>query len=476
MYSITNSFEKSLRSNLTVILAILTFGGIINAQVFQMGNRVYRFENSKWFNYSSGSKGDRIIPERLIVRLSNNKKPVLSDFTKLGITTNIEISCRRILGNYYVIEIDSNGNPFQIAQTLYNSNDFQYVEFDALGSYALQPQDPQFSQQWNLDETKLRMEAAWEISTGDESIILAIIDSGTDWFHEDLDGNIWVNPGEDDADGIPEFFPISQGGGLGDLDGDGDPDDDENGYIDDLVGWDFDDNDNTVTGGLAHGTSVAGIAAAQTNNYENGAYRGVAGIAGGWGNTPGASLMIVKTLTPILVTEAMFASSVDQCITYAAENGADIMNLSLGVKDHYTYLQTAVNQAVDNYDCVIVAASMNDYSSSIRYPAKYSKTIAVGATDANDNWYSYSNYGPELDVVAPATVPTTIKNNGYITNFGGTSASTPHVAGLAALIRSVDPTLSWSEVRSVIRNTADKVPGMGGQNRTDKYGYGRVNA
>ncbi len=115
MYSTNNSFEKLLRNKLKVILAILTFGGIINAQVFQMGNRVYRFENSKWFNYSSGSKGDRIIPERLIVRLSNNKKPVLSDFTKLGITTNIEISPRRILGNYYVIEINPNGNPFQIA-------------------------------------------------------------------------------------------------------------------------------------------------------------------------------------------------------------------------------------------------------------------------------------------------------------------------------------------------------------------------
>ncbi len=316
------------------------------------------------------------------------------------------------------------------------------------------------------------MEAAWNISTGDESIILAIIDSGTDWFHEDLDGNIWVNPGEDlDGDGaVGDFGSPANGGDENGIDDDG------NGYIDDLMDWDFDMDDNTIEGRYYHGTAVAGIAGAQTNNYENGAYRGVAGVAGGWGNTPGVSLMIVRTLFDFFIPEEVLASRIALCITYAAENGADILNLSLGVFDNYYFLQDAVNEAVNNYDCVIVAASHNDGSSNIRYPAKYPNTIAVGATDMNDVWYSYSNYGPELDVVAPANVYTTTKNNGYISNFNGTSASTPHVAGLAALIRSVDPTLSWSEVRSVIRNTADKVPGMGGQNRTDKYGYGRVDA
>ena len=453
-----------------MILAILTFGGIINAQVFKMDSRVYRFENSKWFNYSSGSKGDKIIPERLIVRLSNKRKPVLSEFTKLGIT-DIEISPRRILGNYYVIEIDSDGNPFEIAQKLYDSNDFEYVEFDALGNYAVEPQDPQFPYQWNLDETKLRMGLAWNITTGDKSILLAIIDSGTEYFHEDLDGNIWVNPGEDiDGDGlVGDFGSPGSGGDENGIDDDG------NGYIDDLMGWDFLTDDNTVDGNYYHGTAVAGIAGAQTHNYENGAYRGVAGIAGGLGNTPGASLMIIKANYD-LFEEEITASGIGLSITYAAENGADVMNISMGVYDNYSYLEDPVNEAVDNYDCVIVAASLNNGENRIRYPARYSNTIAVGATNQNDNWYNYSNYGPELDVVAPANVYTTTKNNGYITNFNGTSAASPHVAGLAALIRSVDPTLSWSEVRTVIRNTADKVPGMNGQPFTTKYGYGRINA
>lgn len=181
-----------------------------------MGNREYRFEDSKWFNYSSGRKGDIIVPSRLIVRLTSKEKPELIHFKNLGISEVNAIS-KRLLGDYYIIEISSNLNPFEIAETLFRSSEFNYVEFDAIGSYAATPSDPQFSNQWNLDDTKLRMEEAWDILTGDVSAILAIIDSGTEYDHEDLDNNIWNNSDEQTGDGNSDGCP-----GVCDQDDDGD--------------------------------------------------------------------------------------------------------------------------------------------------------------------------------------------------------------------------------------------------------------
>ena len=219
---------------------------------------------------------------------------------------------------------------------------------------------------------------------------------------------------------------------------------------------------------------MAGIAGAQTHNYEGGAYRGVAGIAGGWGISPGASLMILR----IKDNQGLdvFASSSAECITYAAKNGADVMNMSWGWYNWYGYYEDVVNEAADDYDCIMVAISHNDGVGSIRYPAKYAKTIAVGATDENDVRRISSNFGPELDVVAPSHVPTTTLNNGYLSSFTGTSAAAPHVAGMSALIRSLNPSITWQQVRETIRLSADKVAGMGGQNFTNEYGYGRINA
>jgi len=166
---------------------------------------------------------------------------------------------------------------------------------------------------------------------------------------------------------------------------------------------------------------------------------------------------------------------------------------------HYSELQSAINNAVNNYDVVIVCSAGNNGGNgssdqSIRYPARYSNTIAVGASNENDQRWTTSGYwgsafGPELDIVAPGGVSTiwttdisgsggydSFGDGNYTDSFGGTSASAPLVAGIAALLRSMDPSLSWTEVRDVLRNTADKVAGMSGQNFTIYYGYGRINA
>jgi len=320
------------------------------------------------------------------------------------------------------------------------------------------------------------MPQGWDITTGNSSIILGIIDSGTKYTHEDLDGNIWVNPAEDrNGNGRPDFTPYSSGGDLDGIDNDG------NGFVDDLIGWDFagggnnpqppftPDNNPEDTDG--HGTNVSGVMSAQTNNSEGGSYRGIAGVAGGWGTSRGASLMVLRDGGYI-----PFESLTAQAIEYAARNGARVINLSTGYSTDYTVVRNAVNLAVNTYGVVIVASAGNNGQSgdpTPRYPARYSNTICVGATDQNDNRRSYSAYGPEMDVVAPDGVPTTTMAGDYTNNVQGTSFSAPHVAGLAALIRSVNPSLSWQQVRDVLRNSADDKGPSGFDN---EYGYGRINA
>lgn len=399
-----------------------------------------------------------------------------------------------MLGGYFGLAVPDCLDPFDVATALANNPDFDYVEFDALGESLDIPNDSLYQFQWNMP--KVDMPTAWDITTGSSSTILAIIDYGIDHFHEDLADNIWVNPGEDDGDGIPEFFPISQGGDEGDLDGDGDPDDDGNGYIDDLVGWDFydfntgGDNDPFPQSIYAHGTAVAGIAGAHTNNGI-----GVAGVAGGWGGNPGTKLMNMRIHH---YDQEGGALSVAESITYAVENGANVINMSLAFTNNWPVLSTACSVAVYNYDCVLVAGAGNnggDASSdkSIRYPAKYTTTIAVGATIQDDtrwntnHWQGWgSAIGPELDLMAPGGESTTYttdntgaggySSGNYYDSFGGTSASAPVVAGVAALIRSLDQFLTWEQVRDILRYSAEKVDGMGGSPFTNEYGYGRVNA
>ena len=392
----------------------------------------------------------------------------------------VSLGSNRFLDGLYVLSIKPDLNPFDIATKLEQTNLFEVLEFDQIGKRDNTPNDPNFIMQWNL--TKIKMPDAWNFSTGSSSVILSIIDSGIKYTHEDIDGNVWVNSLEDiNQNGRPDFYSIAQGGDIDGIDNDG------NGYVDDLLGWDFaggnnypqepfqQDNNPLDTDG--HGTNVAGISSAQTNNYESGSYRGIAGVAGGWGTQKGVSLMVLRDggADPILSLTA-------QAIEYAAENGAKVINISTGyapTDPDLGVLTSAVNFAVNTCDVVIVASAGNNgegQDPSIRYPARYANTIAVGATDYNDSRRSYSAYGSQLDVVAPDGVPTTTVTGGYTLSVYGTSFSSPTVAGLAALIRSLYPDLSWQEVRYIIRTSADKVAGMGGQNFTNYYGYGRINA
>jgi len=455
----------------TAILMLFGIGvvGITNSPAqqgrFMLQGKEYIEVEEKWFTFSVGKKGDEIAPQRLVVRLKNKGRLENLDFRHLNIS-GVSLASRRFLDGFYVLTLNSDVNPFITASALEASGLFEVLEFDAYGKRLGTPNDQQYATQWNMP--KIQMPNAWDITIGNASIILGIVDSGVKHTHEDLDGNIWVDPLEDrNGNGNADFTPHSQGGDLDGLDNDG------NGYIDDLIGWDFGDNDNNPDDVNGHGTAVAGIQSAQTNNFENGAYVGVAGVAGGWGLQKGAALMVLKDGQSF----ALYSLTA-QAIEYAAINGARVINISEGFEIDYPVMKSAIDLAINNYGVVVVAAAGNrfDPEDPMTYPAKYPDVIAVAATDQNDNLYSGNTSGPEMDLLAPHDVPTTRVNGGYYSIFGGTSAASPHVAGLAALIRSINPNLTWQQSRDILRNSADKLPGMNGQNFTEQHGYGRANA
>ena len=348
---------------------------------------------------------------------------------------------------------------------------FSAVEPDFKGYGAgeceeLTPNDTYYDRQWGLyndgtfsldDATvdaDIDMDEAWDVASGDPNLIVAILDSGFKEDHPELSGRIWTNSGEIEGNSI---------------------DDDANGYVDDDWGWDFAFNDESPADGHGHGTNVAGIATATGNNGI-----GYAGVD--WD----CQVMILKILDD---NNSGFYSWWAEAITYAVDHGASVMNMSVGGSSTSTILEAAVNYARDN-DVVIVACMMNYNNSVPYYPAAFDHTIAVGSTDADDTrtepffWSntSGSNYGSHIDVCAPGNFIYGLSynsNTNFNTYWGGTSQATPLVAGLCALLRAQDPSLTSEDLRTILRSTAEDQVGDPSEDTPgwDQYhGAGRVNA
>ncbi len=222
-------------------------------------------------------------------------------------------------------------------------------------------------------------------------------------------------------------------------------------------GYDFVNNDNDPYDDNGHGTHVAGIVAAEDNGI------GVIGVA------PQADLYAVKVLN---AQGSGTYSDIVAGIDWAISNNMDIISMSLGGSAGDTAMQDALQRAYDS-GIVIVAASGNDYANSISYPARYSTVIAVGATDSSDVRASFSNYGPELEVVAPGVnIYSTYPGNTYQT-LSGTSMATPMVTGVVALMLSKNPSLLPADVRQILHDSALD---LGAAGWDQYYGYGRVQA
>lgn len=326
----------------------------------------------------------------------------------------------------------------------------RYAEPNTFGDYVATPSDPQFPSQWHLRNTgqsggtldaDIDADDGWDLNTGSAGVVVGILDSGTDIDHVDLVANLWKNAGETPSNGR---------------------DDDGNGYVDDYDGWNFEAGNGNPRSTNGHGTNVAGIVAARTDNGI-----GVAGIAGGFGASGGARMMIVK-----VGTSGPNGAILDDAILYAANNGARVITMSLTVGQSQA-IDDALAYAYDTKGVFIDCASGNNYSSSVAYPSSRPEVMAVGATDRFDARASFSNYGTDLEIVAPGVdVLTTGLNNTYGTN-SGTSFSAPGVAGVAALVFSRNGSLTNVQVRQILKDSADDLGAAGYDVFT---GAGRLNA
>ena len=333
------------------------------------------------------------------------------------------------------------------------------------------PLDPYWSEQWGL--AKVAGPAAWDIAWADSSIAVAIVDTGVLQTHWDLQGQTWYNPGESGTDPLTGArtcdAPIAHNG----------LDDDDNGYVDDCRGWDFVTGDADPTDEYGHGTVVAGIASAATDNPNleaPGSYEGVAGMG------RQASLMALRVLDS---GGYGYAFDIAAGIDYATAQGAAVVNLSLTFppttpdSSDIEIIRRAV-AAAQAAGVLFVGASGNQNYSGVSYPAKLPGVLAVGASTRQDTRAYFSNYGARLDLVAPGEgiystlAAPGLRSYGYSQNTGsGTSFAAPHVAGTAALVRGLRPDLSQEAIYELIRHSADDVGEPGFDTFT---GWGRLNA
>ena len=326
--------------------------------------------------------------------------------------------------------------------------------------------DPLFSKQWGMKD--IGTEAAWRRSRGTSDIIVAVIDTGVDYTHEDLLPNLWRNPKEIPGNGI---------------------DDDGNGFVDDVIGWDFVANDNLPYdlkgnifngGNPGHGTHCAGNVAARG---ENG--RGISGVA------PNAKIMVLRFLSS---EGGGTTADAVKSIKYAVDNGARITSNSWGSEGEdpadvvgNKALRDIIQYAQDKGTLFIAAAGNghqgkgynNDTDSKPAYPASYDheSIISVAALDSSDKLGSFSNWGKKaVDIGAPGVkVYSTVVGGSYTDSvmpilgitWDGTSMATPHVAGAAALYWSANPTKTWLEVKNAIMKSAKKIPSLNGKAVSD---------
>ncbi|MBK5268489.1 MAG: S8 family serine peptidase, partial [Acidimicrobiia bacterium] len=306
--------------------------------------------------------------------------------------------------------------------------------------------DPLVSDQWALENTgqtggtvdaDIDADAAWAFTEGNPSVVVAVIDTGVDLDHPDLAGRLWINAGEIPGNGV---------------------DDDQNGYIDDVNGWDFSASDNSPDDEYGHGTAVAGMAAADLNGV------GTVGIA------PQITIMPLRACSPGCPISTLVAA-----VAYARNNGADIINMSLGGTG--PYFDPLRDELTASPDVLVTAAAGNTASNSDPnpfFPAGFGlpNILSVASTDDSDQLSGFSNFGEvTVDLAAPGENVLTTSIGGWA-NASGTSFSSPLVAGVAGLVLSLRPGSPPEEVIDLILAGVDSLPSLTGKTKTG----GRLNA
>ncbi len=353
------------------------------------------------------------------------------------------------LGRFIKVEVKS---PNSVAELLKELSELKYVEYAEPYPVAKvfdAPDDPQIGSQYYLNTVKAF--AAHDLEKGDTNIVIGIVDSGFDMLHEDLKDNYKYNYAD----------PVNN------IDDDGD------GYVDNYYGWDIADNDmnpqslvNINGDANYHGTRVAGMASAVTNN--------------------GIGIASLGYRTKILPIKAMDGSGYIvagyEGMVYAADHGCQIINCSWGSNSPSKFAQEVINYVTQVRNCLVVAAAGNASAAidgkpeTLFYPASYNHVLSVAATNINDIRWNGSSYALTVDVSAPGeNVFSTKQDNNYGSG-SGTSYAAPLVSGLAGLVKAQHPKFTQEQLAEQIRITSDNVDTILGNNHDYQIGFGRVNA
>jgi len=385
--------------------------------------------------------GRRFAEDRVLVKFrpglaARSVRPLLEAYGSATIASVPGVALR-------VVAVPKGVTATEFLSALNRNPDVAVARPDPITRIAVRPNDKYFGDQYALSNSgqvlddlpespqgkagaDINATGGWDQTKGDSGVIIAVLDTGVELTHPDIKNKI-VSPGKDFVNG-----------------------------------------DNDASDDHWHGTHVAGIAAAETNNE-----LGIAGVAWDCAVLPGKIIDASG--------EGDYGALI-LAIYWAVDQGAKVINLSLGGEERDDDLLAALKDAYER-NVVIVAAAGNE-GGPVLYPAAYDRyCLAVAATDYNDNRADFSNMGPEIDVAAPgidvlSLYPTWDTPAGFApyAYANGTSMATPHVAGLAALLKSLKPWLTAGEVMNIIRYSADDVNADGFPGRDDQIGFGRINA
>ncbi len=434
---------------LIVLVFSISFTGLFGQKVIHKNGKYY-FADRVIVKFKDETNANVMGVEKIINsgKKTLNKASVLKIKNKFPVTALNKIAEEK-LNNIKSIYFSSDIDPIKISAKLKKSNEIKWAEPHYLYQTAFEPNDPKYIDGTLSYLKKIQAKLAWDLDKGSPDVVIGIVDTGIDWDHPDLAANIWINPGEIENNGL---------------------DDDNNGYVDDYRGWDFGGlsgtpDNNPMEDRPDHGTHVAGIASAVTNNET-----GVASIGFN------SKLMAVKVSQDNIRDDngnALIAFGY-KGIIYAVDNGAKVINCSWGGAGYSNAAQAVIDYAVAN-GALVVAAAGNDNSKELFYPAYYNGVLSVAATDTSDRKAGFSNYGINVDVSAPGVSTWSTWMNNTYTFLSGTSMASPVVAGLAALVTNHFPSYNPLQVAEQVRVNSYNIDAKN-TGFENMLGFGRINA